>query len=82
MTGIKTGGRKAGTPNKVTKDLRETLKGILARELDTIPATLDKLTPKDRLDLVLKLMPYCMPKVDSITGKYDVGVTASWDELL
>ena len=71
MTGIKTGGRKAGTPNKVTKELRETLKGILARELDAIQATLDKLSAKDRLDVVLKLMPYCMPKLDTIGGSYD-----------
>lgn len=82
MTGIKTGGRKAGTPNKVTKELRETLKGILARELDTIQATLDTLPSKDRMDVVLKLMPYCMPKLDTISGKYDVGVTSSWDDLL
>ena len=71
MTGIKTGGRKAGTPNKVTKELRETLKGILARELDAIQATLDKLSAKDRLEVVLKLMPYCMPKLDTIGGSYD-----------
>lgn len=71
MTGTKTGGRKAGTPNKVTKELRETLKGIIDKELDTIPATLDKLTPKDRLEVVLKLMPYCMPKLETINGSYD-----------
>lgn len=71
MTGTKTGGRKAGTPNKVTKELRETLKSIIGKELDTIPATLDKLTPKDRLEVVLKLMPYCMPKLETINGSYD-----------
>lgn len=71
MQGTKTGGRKAGTPNKVTTELRETLKAVLDAELVTITATLDKLTPKDRLDVVLRLMPYCMPKIDTINGRYD-----------
>lgn len=71
MQGTKTGGRKAGTPNKVTTELRETLKAILDAELTTITATLEKLPAKDRLDVVLKLMPYCMPKIDTINGRYD-----------
>jgi hypothetical protein len=71
MQGIKTGGRKAGTPNKITSELRESLKAILDGELVTLSATLDKLPDKDRLDVVLKLMPYCMPKIDSINGRYD-----------
>ena len=71
MQGIKTGGRKVGTPNKITSELRESLKAILDGELITLKATLDKLPAKDRLDVVLKLMPYCMPKIDSISGRYD-----------
>ena len=72
MIGTKTGGRKAGTPNKVTTELRETLKAILDGELLTLTASLDKLTPKERLDVVLRLMPYCMPKVETINGQYDL----------
>jgi hypothetical protein len=75
MQGSKTGGRQLGTPNKVTSELRASLKAILDGELVTIRATLDKLPPKDRLDVVLKLMPYCMPKIDSINGRYDKDFT-------
>ena len=71
MQGIKTGGRKVGTPNKITSELRDSLKAILDGELVTLKATLDNLPAKDRLDVVLKLMPYCMPKIDSIGGMYD-----------
>jgi hypothetical protein len=71
MQGSKTGGRQLGTPNKVTSELRASLKAILDGELVTLSATLDKLPDKDRLDVVLKLMPYCMPKIDSINGRYD-----------
>lgn len=75
MRGTKTGGRVAGTPNKVTTELREMLKTILDGELVTLRATLDKLPAKDRLDVVLKLMPYCMPKIESIGGRYDKALT-------
>lgn len=71
MQGVKTGGRKAGTPNRITKELRETLKGVIDAELSQIAGTLEKLPARDRLDVVIKLMPYCMPKVDSINGRYD-----------
>jgi hypothetical protein len=74
MQGTKTGGRSAGTPNKVTKELRERLKTILASELDTLPDTLATLPAADRLALLVKLMPYCMPKVESIGGSYDSNV--------
>lgn len=71
MQGVKTGGRKAGTPNRVTKELREALKGVIDRELSQITATLEQLPARERLDVVIKLLPYCMPKVDSINGRYD-----------
>ncbi len=71
MTGKKTGGRAAGTPNKITSELREALKAVISRELDTAAATFATLPARDRLELVVKLMPYCMPKIDSINGRYD-----------
>ena len=73
MQGVKTGGRKAGTPNRITKELRETLKGVIDAELSQIAGTLEKLPARDRLDVVIKLMPYCMPKVEAVSGDYDAG---------
>jgi len=77
MQGKKTGGRVAGTPNKITIELRKTLKGIVASELETLPTTFEQLHPKERLELLVKLLPFCMPKVDSIGGTYDTG----WRDL-
>jgi hypothetical protein len=71
MVGQKTGGRKVGTPNKVTSELRTTLKGIIAAELDALPTTLADLPARERLELLIKMLPYCLPKVDSINGNYD-----------
>ena len=63
MTGKKTGGRQAGTPNKLTKELRSVLKDVLHAELETLPKHLNKLTPKERVDAVIKLAPFVLPKV-------------------
>jgi hypothetical protein len=71
MVGKKTGGRVAGTPNKVTSELRKTLKAIVASELELLPGTLAELPPRERLDLLIKLLPFCMPKVNHISGSYD-----------
>jgi hypothetical protein len=79
MQGKKTGGRIAGTPNKVTSELRTTLKSIVAAELDALPTTLSGLSPKERLELVIKLLPFCMPKVANIGGSYDSDWADVWE---
>ena len=66
-TGIKYGGREKGTPNRMTKELRTVLKDILYQELEQIQERLDTLKPKERIDLLIKLMPYALPKVTSIS---------------
>jgi hypothetical protein len=48
----------AGTPNKITIELRKTLKGIIADELEQLPQMLEGLPSKERLDLVIKLLPF------------------------
>ena len=68
-TGKKFGGRKKGTPNKMTKELRSSLKDVLFHEIEEIEDRLDLLDPKDRLELLIKLMPYALPKVTSISHK-------------
>ncbi len=79
MQGKKTGGRIAGTLNKLTKELRTTLKGIIAGELDVLPQTFEQLPAKERLELLIKLLPYCLPKVDSIGGNYNAKSLFTWD---
>ncbi len=45
-TGKKFGGRKKGTPNRLTKELRSLLKDILYEELERTPEYLDHLMLK------------------------------------
>lgn len=75
--GIKTGGREQGTPNKLTKELRSILKNILAKEMETIPDNLEKLEPKDRLEMTIKLFPYVLPKIETVS--MDKGEPVNWE---
>ena len=60
--GQKTGGRIAGTPNKVTSDLKSRIATLMDEQFDTISTDLESLEPKDRVAAYLKLMEYVLPK--------------------
>jgi len=70
-TGKKFGGREAGTPNKLTKELRAVLKDVLYNELEKIEELLESLEPKERLGLVIKILPFVLPRVDKIGCTYN-----------
>jgi hypothetical protein len=76
-TGNKYGGRQKGTPNKLTKELRSVLKDILYQELEQIKERLDALKPKERIELLIKLMPYVLPKVTSVS--HTTNEPLDWD---
>ncbi|MFZ4740074.1 MAG: hypothetical protein ACOYLE_02800 [Bacteroidales bacterium] len=63
----KTGGRIKGVSvNKVSKELKEIIKDVLQNEFDVISETLQKLEPDKRLEIVVKLLPYAIPKLQYI----------------
>ena len=64
--GAKTGGRKAGTPNKVTREIRERLKDVLYNELDNLPDLLEGLSAKERVEVVIRLAPFVLPKINPV----------------
>jgi len=67
MTKEKTGGRKIGTPNKTTKETRAILKDIVCNEIQKIPELIQRLTDKERIEVIIKILPYIMPKIQSET---------------
>lgn len=62
MNRAKTGGRVAGTPNKITGELREVLKTIIEGELVELPELLKELTPDERVGVLVKLLYLVVPK--------------------
>jgi hypothetical protein len=55
-------GRPKGVPNKTTKELKQVLHSVIEHQLETIEEDLKDLDPKDRLNVLLKLVEYVLPK--------------------
>jgi hypothetical protein len=62
----KTGGRKKGTPNKVSADLRGWINALIESNREQLEADLKALEPKDRIIILEKLMQYVIPKQQSV----------------
>ena len=59
--GYKTGGRQIGTPNK-RKAITEIIEDLVLQEFEKIPAYIESLNNKERLEFIIKLLPYAGPK--------------------
>ena len=51
----------------MTKELRSVLKDVMHQEIEIIQDHLVQLSPKERVELLIKLMPYVLPKVENIS---------------
>jgi len=61
-------GRPKGTPNKSTKETRELLQKVFDNEIEQVPSLLKQIkNPKDRLDILIKILPYILPKTQKET---------------
>jgi hypothetical protein len=63
---VKTGGRSKGTPNRLTKDIRLKLKDFVFNEIDNISDTINRLESEKRLEFLIKVLPFCLPKVENV----------------
>lgn len=64
---LKVGGRVKGVPNKNTIELRQLLREALSIELQNLPEYLSEVKSSEkRLELIIKLMPYVFPKMQTI----------------
>ena len=68
-TGHKYGGRKKGTPNKLTNELREAFTELLGSNIGRVQELFDKVAennPQKALELLLKLSEFAIPKLRAI----------------
>ena len=59
--GYKTGGRQTGTQNKRTA-IKENIEDMVLQEFEKIPNYIESLNNKERLEFIIKLLPYAVPK--------------------
>lgn len=58
----KTGGRKAGTPNKTTLEMRGFMQSFLGEKFEKLDEVFEQLEPKDKMSAIIKMLPYLLPK--------------------
>ena len=65
--GQKTGGRKAGTPNKLTAEVKEKIKHLLDGAIDSID--LNECTTAERIRLIEIGLRYTLPTMKQIENQ-------------
>ena len=62
----------------ITKDLREILKLTLQEEIENLPSYLQTLNEKDRLNIIIKLMPFVFPKIETAPSTIGEPFLSNW----
>jgi dsRNA-specific ribonuclease len=77
-------GRPAGSPNKVTKSMRERVNSFLEEKFDTVQEAFDELDPKDQLQFYIKLLAFGLPTLKAVdhSGLSESRLEALTDEQL
>ena len=81
-------GRKAGTPNKATKDIRDAFTLLIENNLSKLQEDLNGLEPKQRVKLLLDMAQFVVPKLRNVDLKtdekeivtIDFNESIGWDE--
>ncbi len=63
-------------PQVITKDLRAELKNAIQNELKQVPELLKELDTKERLNVICKLLPYVLPRVEQVS--FSLGEPTDW----
>ncbi len=85
MEGKKTGGRKKGTPNKVSGDMKAVLAAFFSEYYESGEFEKDFykiLDPKDRLEITAKLLPFFMPKMQAVQADINATTTKTIEDDL
>ena len=70
-TGQKFGGRKKGTANKDTLEIRQKFQSLVEDNLEVLQADLNKLKPFERVKLIIELGKFVLPTLKAIEVQTD-----------
>lgn len=66
----KTGGREKGTPNKITKDIKEAYQHLIEVNIENLDSWLNEVAKNDpakAMDIMIRLSEYVVPKLNRTT---------------
>ncbi len=82
MAKVKTGGRKQGTPNKLTSERRKLLDLFLENNYEEFERRMSAIeNPVDYCRLYISILGFVIPKLSSVTIKDDLPQKTLKDEL-
>jgi len=53
-------------PGILTRDLRVTLKKVVQAEIQKLPEYFENMEPRQRVETLIKLLPYVFPRVEPV----------------
>lgn len=59
-------------------DMRRCLKEMMNREIANLPELIEQLPPEQRIGIVLKMMPFVLPKVVSVKANSGEPLNFDW----
>lgn len=65
-------GRPKGSPNKITTELKTWVQMLIDNNRQELEQDLKKLSPKDRWQLIERLLAFCIPKMQSTEAVLDL----------
>lgn len=80
--GTKSGGRKKGTPNRVSTERKAMISELIFGDWDKVEEDLEKVSPRERLDFKAKLMPFVVSKMQSTDSTHSFNFDNMTDEQI
>ena len=73
-------GRKKGTPNRTTEEMRELIKGVLEKNILKIHQDLEQMKPEQRVKAIIDLSKFVIPtlKATELSSDKEKTVTISF----
>ncbi len=59
-------------------EMRQRLKELMHREIANLPELIEQLPPEQRINMVFKLMPFVLPKVETVSAKSGEPIGFDW----
>lgn len=78
--GRKTGGRKAGTPNKITVEVKNKLVELIDGTIEELSST--NLTVANKIKLLEIMLNYCLPKLKHSYNEVEQNIKSYTVEVL
>lgn len=78
----KTGGRKAGTPNKTTGTIKEWIAEVVEKNRSQVEKDLKAMAPEKRVAMIERLVQYIIPKASTVNINFEQLNDQQLDQLI